>query len=132
MNAAIVGAYERGNAIVAYYWEPTWLLGMHDMVLLEDRPFTNHEDFQAGKTECPPNTVTICASNGFVERNPEFTDMLRNYRTSSAMISQALAFMQETNATHEEAAVWFLQNNDDWLSQLLPADKAQLVRDGLS
>ena len=38
LATAITSAYDKGEPIAAYYWEPTWLLGMYDMVLLEDEP----------------------------------------------------------------------------------------------
>ena len=34
LAAAIVSAYERGEPIVAYYWEPTWVMGMMDLSLI--------------------------------------------------------------------------------------------------
>lgn len=40
MSASIISAWDRGRPIVAYYWEPTWLMGMYDFVLLEDAPIT--------------------------------------------------------------------------------------------
>ncbi|MEG1932097.1 MAG: glycine betaine ABC transporter substrate-binding protein, partial [Pygmaiobacter sp.] len=39
LSAAITSAYEKGEPIVSYYWEPTWLMGKYDFVLLEDAPF---------------------------------------------------------------------------------------------
>jgi len=132
LSAVLSTAYERGEAIVGYFWEPTWLLGMYDFVLLEDHPFTNNEDFTAGRVESPPVTVTIAASNRFVEAHPEFSAFLRNYSTTSAMISEALAFMMETGANTEEAAIWFLQTNSHLLDEWLTPDQAQLVRDALA
>ena len=32
LASAITSAYEKGEPIAAYYWEPTWLLGMYDMI----------------------------------------------------------------------------------------------------
>ena len=131
MNAVFSTAYERGEALVGYFWEPTWLMGLYDFVLLEDHPFTNEDDFQAGMVEAPPVTVTIGASNQFVDAHPEFSDFLRNYRTTSAQISGALAFMQETGADIGEAAIWFLQTHGYLLDEWLTPDQAQLVRDAL-
>ena len=66
LASAITSAYEKGEPIAAYYWEPTWLLGMYDMILLEDEPF-NPDTYLAGETEIPPVNVTIGVSNAFVE-----------------------------------------------------------------
>ena len=39
LNTAMVSAWDKQQPIVAYYWEPTWLLGKYDFVLLEDEPY---------------------------------------------------------------------------------------------
>jgi len=42
LATAISTAYRRGDPIVAYYWEPTWLMGLLDMTLLEEPPFDSN------------------------------------------------------------------------------------------
>src|SRR5690625_895033 len=134
LQSAIISAYDKGEPIAAYYWEPTWLLGMYDMVLLEDEPYTNEEDFREGKTELPPMNVTISVSNEFYENedNKDMIDFLSNYRTSSALTSEALAYMQEHDAGYKEAARWFLQEHDQLLDEWLNEEDAQTMRDALS
>lgn len=134
LQSAIISAYDKGEPIAAYYWEPTWLLGMYDMVLLEDEPYTNEEDFREGKTELPPMNVTIAVSNEFYENedNKDMIDFLSNYRTSSALTSEALAYMQEHDAGYKEAARWFLQEHDQLLDEWLNEEDAQTMRDALS
>ena len=36
--ATITSAYNKGEPIVSYHWDPTWLTGKLDLVLLEDAP----------------------------------------------------------------------------------------------
>jgi glycine betaine/proline transport system permease protein/glycine betaine/proline transport system substrate-binding protein len=131
LAAAIASAYERGEAIVGYYWEPTWLLGKYDMILLEDAPY-DADLYAQGKTACPSVDVMICVSNSFYEREREFCQFLSKYKTSSAMTSEALAYMQDTKATYEDAAKWFLRQHDELIDQWLDPNKAKLVRDVLS
>lgn len=64
LSSAITGAYERGEPIAAYYWEPTWLLGKLDMVLLQDEPY-DPATYKEGKTALPAVEVTIGVSNNF-------------------------------------------------------------------
>lgn len=130
LSAAITNAYEKGEPIVAYYWEPTWLLGKYDMVLLEDEPFDS-ETYKQGKTALPAVTVTVATSNEFAENNPEFVEFLKNYETSSALTSEALAHMQDTGADYTETAKWFLMENDELLDEWLSEENAQAVRDAL-
>ncbi len=122
-SAVLVSAYDKGEAVVAYYWEPTWLLGKYDFVLLEDAPY-DPELYYEGKTACPSVRVTICVSNEFYESDPEFTAFLSSYHTSSAMTSQALAYMQDTGANYEAAAVWFLNENRSLVEGWLTSDQA--------
>lgn len=123
MSAAIVSAWDRGEPIVAYYWEPTWLLGMYDFVLLDDAPF-NADTYFEGQTAFPSVRVTVCASNAFSESNPEFCAFLEKYHTSSALTSEALAHMQETGDDYAATAKWFLAQHGELIDQWLTADQA--------
>lgn len=131
MNAAFTAAYEKGEPIVGYYWEPTWLLGKYDFVLLEDNSYTNDEDFKAGITECPSIVITITSSNQFAEEYPEYTEFLSKYSSTSELTSEALAHMQDTGDDHLETAKWYMQKYDAFLDDWLDDEKAQLVRDAL-
>ena len=118
-SAVLVSAYDKGEAVVAYYWEPTWLLGKYDFVLLEDAPY-DEQLYHDGKTACPSVRVAICVSNDFYQSDPEFVAFLSKYRTSSALTSQALAYMQDTGADYKTAAKWFLEEQralvETWLT----------------
>ena len=132
LASAITSAYEKGEPIAAYYWEPTWLLGMYDMILLEDEPF-NPDTYLAGETEIPPVNVTIGVSNAFVEEgHEEVVSFLSNYQTSSALTSEALAYMQETGADYVETARWFLSEHAELLDEWLEPADAEKMKDYLS
>lgn len=131
LAAAFTSAYEKGEPIVGYYWEPTWLTGKYDLVLLEDAPYTDAESYKEGKTACPSVRVTIGVSNAFYEQNEEFCGFLKNYHTSSALTSEALAHMQDTGDDYNATARWFLTEHDELLSQWLPVKEADKVRGAL-
>lgn len=129
LSAAITDAYERGEPIVAYYWEPTWLIGKYDFILLDDEPF-DENTYLEGKTVLPTVKVAIGVSNNFAESAPqELLDFLGKYKTSSALTSEALAYMQDTGASYEETAKWFLKTNDNLIGEWLTPDEAKTVRD---
>ncbi|HZK58025.1 MAG TPA: ABC transporter substrate-binding protein [Clostridia bacterium] len=131
LSAAITNAYEKGEPIVAYYWEPTWLMGKYDFVLLEDEPFDG-DTYLDGKTTLPTVKVAVGVSNNFAESAPkEMLDFLGKYKTSSALTSEALAYMQDEDAGYEETAEWFLKTNDYLLDEWLTPDEAQIIRDFL-
>ncbi len=131
MSAAIVSAWDRGEPIVAYYWEPTWLMGMYDFVRLEDTPY-DEETYADGLSDFPSVRVTVCASNDFYASNPEYCAFLANYHTSSALTSEALAYMQETGSDYVETAEWFLREHDELIDQWLDADQAALLRTAIA
>lgn len=127
LSAAITRAYEKGEPIAAYYWEPTWLLGQLDMVLLQDEPY-DPEAYQDGKTELPAVKVTVGISNAFAEEgNEEIIEFLSKYKTSSMLTSQALAYMKENEADYVDTARWFLSENPELLDEwLLPEDSQRI------
>lgn len=127
LAAAISSAYEKGDPIVAYYWEPTWITGKYELVLLEDAPY-DESLYSKGGCALPSASVTVCVNDDFYNEAPEFCEFLSKYQTSSALTSEALSYIQESGASYEEAVKWFLANHDDLLSSWLPSDKADLVR----
>lgn len=133
LSAAFTSAYEKGEPIVGYYWEPTWLTGKYDLVLLEDEPYVDEESYKAGLTACPSVQVTIAASNPFYEnrKNEDFCRFLEKYQTSSALTSEALAHMQDTGDDYNATARWFLTEHDELLASWLPEEKADRVRGAL-
>lgn len=121
LSAAMTSAWDKEEPIVAYYWEPTWLLGKYDFVLLEDDPY-DEEQYQDGIGACPAVTVTVAVSNDFAQSNPEYCEFLSNFKMSSAIISEALAYMQDNGADYMEAAKWLLTEShpeliDEWLTE---------------
>lgn len=131
LAASIAAAFEKGEAWVGYYWEPTWISGKYKLVLLEDEPY-DEAKYADGLTECPTNTVTICVTPSLKEDYPEIYEFLSKYQTSSELIAQALAYMQETNCDYPTAAKWFISNNLDLVSGFIPADKVKDLSSSLA
>ncbi len=131
LSMVLADAYLEGEPIVGYYWEPTWLLGKYDFVLLEDRPYTNREDFQNGLTKMPPMEIRVAVSNDFNEKDPEFCEFLSKYQTTSEMISEALAYAQDNKVDFKATAKWFLNKYNHLIDEWLDAEKAEMVRGGL-
>lgn len=61
LNSAFLAAYTKGEPIVGYNYEPTWLTGKLDLVLLQDEPY-NEVGFQRGLTEARSVPVCIVAN----------------------------------------------------------------------
>jgi glycine betaine/proline transport system substrate-binding protein len=130
LAAQIAGAFTKNDPIVSYYWEPTWLMGIYDLRLLDDSPYSP-EDFAMGIGAFPTVNVTVVVRGGFREEYPEITAFLENYETSSALTNAGLGYMQDNDASSLEAAIWFLQENDAWLQSIVPEDVYAKVKAAL-
>ncbi|MDW3096542.1 MAG: ABC transporter substrate-binding protein [Alphaproteobacteria bacterium] len=129
LSAAVAGAVRRKRPILFYYWEPTWLAGLHDLVKLEE-PAYDQNAFSALRdpdlplltgVEYPVAAVAIGVNTEFEAAAPEIIAMLKAYNTTSQMVSNVLAQMRENDLSDEEAADWFLSTHPDhwadWVSE---------------
>ena len=131
LNTSIVAAVEKGEPWVGYYWEPTWIMGKYDMTLLEDEPYTPEKWENGFACEFPGVKVTVAVNKGMVEKAPEVVEFLKNYKTSSELTNEMLAYMQENDARADETAIWFLQKYEELWTQWLPEDIASKVKEAL-
>lgn len=132
LSTTMISAWDKQEPIVAYYWEPTWLLGKYDFVLLEDEPY-DPDTYQDGIGACPAVTVTVAVSNDFAASNPEYCAFLSNFSMPSAIISEALAYMQDNGVTdYSEVARWLLtEAHPELIDEWLTAEQAEALRAAL-
>ena len=129
--ASLMAAYNLGEAWAGYCYEPTWITGKLRVVLLEDAPY-EEAGFSEGKTAFSSQELMIVSSRQFPAKAPEILEFLKKYKTGSALVSEALAYLDDTKATHDDAAVWFLKKHDEMLGQWLPSKNEKNLRDYLS
>jgi len=134
LSAAIVAAYEKEEPIAAYYWEPTWIMGMLDMTLLEDVPYSEEKWTEENDYACEfaPMDIAIAVNKDFPEKAPEIVEFLKNYHTNSAMASSALAYMMENDCETMDAAVWFLKTREDVWTKWVPEEIAEKVKKAIN
>ncbi len=119
LAAAIASTFIREQPIVTYYWGPTWVLGKYDMVMLNEPPY-DAEIFQAlaanpqafAATAYPVVEVVIGANRRFAESAPTVIEFLKRYETDAAMVSAALAYMEDTGSDADAAADHFLRTRE--------------------
>ena len=129
--ASLASAYNLGDPWVGYCYEPTWISGKLDIVLLEDAPF-DPELYKEGGCEIPRQELLIVCGGHFPEKAPELVDFFKSYKTGSGLVAEALAYMESTKEPHARAAVWFLKKYDPLLDEWLAPEQAKKVRDALS
>lgn len=104
--SAATGAYKKDNPVVFYYWEPTWLMGKYDFTRLKfDEVVKEKEVYPLS------NKVHIVANPSLAEKAPRVVNLLANYQVTLDQMNNTLAYMQETDASTREAAIWFLKNH---------------------
>lgn len=131
LAASIEKAFQEKAPWVGYYWEPTWITGKYDLTLLEE-PEYNEEDWNDGyKTAFPSQRLTVAVPPDFVENAPQITDFLKNYNTSSDLTSEGLAYMQDNDASAEEAAHWWMNQHQDLWTEWVSDDVAQKVKEAI-
>jgi glycine betaine/proline transport system permease protein/glycine betaine/proline transport system substrate-binding protein len=128
--ASLVAAYNLGEPWAGYCYEPTWIAGKLDLIMLDDEPY-DEALFYDGLCAFPAQPLKITSSQYFADKAPDLLGFFQKYRTGSQLISGALAYLDETGATHEETAVWLLKENDGLLDEWLPAENAKKLRDYL-
>lgn len=131
LSTSMVKAYEEGKPWLGYYWEPTWIMGKLDMTLLEDEPYSDELWNDGYKCEFPAVPVTVAVHKDMLNKAPEVVEFLKNYKTSSALTSEALAYMQDNDAQPIDAAKWFLKEHEDIWTKWVPADIADKVKKAL-
>jgi glycine betaine/proline transport system substrate-binding protein len=144
LSAAIESAILRERPIVFYYWGPTWILGKigDQIVALEEPPYDEEIWNKLQETQNPADVteataypvveVSVAMNKAFQEQAPTITAFLEKYETTNALVSQALAYMQDENATAAEAAEWFLRNNEELWTEWVPAEVADEVKAALA
>nr|MBC8158638.1 ABC transporter substrate-binding protein [Alphaproteobacteria bacterium] len=143
LAAVIESSIKRKRPIVFYYWGPTWVLGkVGDQVRMLDEPAYDKaiwDAMMAEKEEAkvmkavayPLVPVTIATNSEFNEKAPKLVAFLKKYETTNAVVSKALAYMQDTGGTAEEAAINFLKTQQSLWSKWVPSDIAAKVEAAL-
>jgi len=143
LDAAIAGAYEKGNPVLSYYWEPTWLLGVYDMVQLEEPAYNDEcwEEVSAYVNDtitldditenagCAYETLGIHKGvhKSLKERAPEVVEFLENMNVGTEPLNKTAGYMSTNEVEADEAALWFLENYSERWHEWVPADVAEKV-----
>lgn len=134
LASAIAAAYARGEPIVTYYWGPTWVLGKYDLTMLDEPAYDPaiwdelQGDSPTRATAYPVIAIKKGASRPFIEKAPVVAAFIRNYRTTNAIVSTALSYLEENEgSTIDDAARAFLSANPELWTAWVPADVAERV-----
>ena len=117
MFSEIFGAYERQEPWLGYMWgtgDPAIKL---DLVLLEEEPYSD-ECWASGKMcHFADSLVLIAVHNSLLPRAPDVVGFLQNWDFDVPAYNKVFLWSSENDATPEETAIHWLENNrDKWMS----------------
>ena len=98
------------------------------MYQLEEPPFDQKIWDTTKACSYPAVKCDIIVHKKLPEEAPDVVEMLKKYETTLDINNKFLAHMQDTKASTEEAAQWFLKNYEDLWTQWVPADVVAKVK----
>ena len=110
-----------------YYWGPTIPLGKYDMTKVDLGPVKpevhernkNKNADNPGVSGLPDAPVLTAVTSTFQKENPVVFELMQNMTFTTENMSAVLAWMDENNASADEAAVYYLTNYKDQWSKWL-------------
>ncbi len=133
LDASIVGAYEKGEAWLGYYWAPTTILGLYPMIQLEEPAWS--QECWDGDRGCAfrPSIVNVAISKDFEDSaSDEMIDFLRAYEVELDLINFYLAHQSETDSEWPDVAREFLATHADVWTEWVSDAVADRVRASLN
>jgi glycine betaine/proline transport system substrate-binding protein len=142
LDGSIARAYERQQGWLGYYWAPTALLGRYEMVKLGHGVEANPEEWKRcntvadcadpQKNDWPVDTVQTLVTPKFAERAGEDVMGYLNTRAwSNATVNALMAWMTDNQATGEDGAKHFLEENEDLWTKWVSPEVAEKVKAAL-
>ena len=117
MFSEVYGAYERQEPWLGYMWgtaDPALLL---DLVLLEETPYTDECWFTTQACAFEDASILIAVHPSLPERAPDVIAFLRNWDFNIGVYKAVAQWTDANDATVEEAAMAWLENEGDlWMS----------------
>lgn len=133
LSASMVAAYEKGQPWLGYNWEPNWVMGQLDMTLLEEPPYDQAiwDDVNNRACAYPTAYVAKGVTTATAESAPEIVEFISKYQTTLEQNNDFLAYMSQSQANEEQAALYFLNKYPDSWKAWLPSDVAAKVEQAL-
>ncbi len=141
LSGSIAKAFAREEAWFGYYWAPTAILGKYEMVKVDFGSGVDKDQYLncISKEECdspkptmyPPSPVSTVVTEDFATRVPVVQDYLNKRGFTNDQMNQLLAWMEDNQASGEDAMFHFLETYPDTWKQWLPKEVADKVAQAL-
>ena len=124
-------AYEKGEPWLGYLWGPTKTAAELDLTVLEEPACAVGASPETG-CAYPDARVLIAVHPSLIARAPDVVEFLRKWDFAASTQLAAESWMADNNATHEEAAVWFLKNKEAAWTKWVTSEAADKVKEALA
>ncbi|SUA54706.1 Glycine betaine-binding periplasmic protein precursor [Oligella ureolytica] len=138
-KAAIMSDYRRKNNIAFYYWHPTPLVSLLDLVELELPEYDEDKHKCLTDADCqnpqasayPTNPVFVALNKQFAEDAPQLKTFFDSNTMPIEIIGATLAEMEESGSDSMDTAIWFLNQYPEVWTKWVPNDVAERVKQAL-
>ena len=141
LDGSIAKAYEGKQPWVGYYWAPTSLLGKYEMVKLEHGVAADPAEWKRcntvadcpdpKKNDWPKDKVQTLVTKAFADRAGPAMDYLNKRAWTNDTVNKLMAWMTDNQASGEEGAKHFLQENPDIWTPWVSPEVAEKVKAAL-
>ena len=141
LDGSLAKAYERGEPWLGYYWAPTAFLGKFDMVKVDfgvkhdkeewDRCTTVEDCANPKPNAWSPSDVFTVTTTDLKNKEPAVYDYFASRGFRNAFMNKFLKWMDENQASGEEAAEHFLKNHEDIWTAWVSAEEANKIKASL-
>ncbi|SKA07205.1 glycine betaine/proline transport system substrate-binding protein [Consotaella salsifontis] len=141
LDGSITKAYENKKPWLGYYWAPTAILGKYPMKKLEIKGEFDQKTWDSCNSviDCPdpkvmpwPKSPVVTIMTPSLSEAPKAVqDYFNNRAWDNATVNQLLAWKEDNQATGEDAAYYFLENNPDVWTKWVSKDVAEKVKNAL-
>jgi glycine betaine/proline transport system substrate-binding protein len=142
LDGSIARAYEQQQGWVGYYWAPTALLGKYEMVKLDHgvdldmdewKSCTSNADCaEPKKNDWPKDKVQTVVAKEWADSAPaEVMDYLGKRSWTNATVNGVMSWMTDNQATGEDGARHFLEQNEDLWKEWVSPEAAEKIKAAL-
>lgn len=141
LDGSIAKAFARGDGWLGYYWAPTAILGKYDMTRLDMQAPNDRAKWDSCmvKSDCadptvmdwPTSDVFTAVTKAFAEKAGPAMDYVKARSWSNDTVNRMLSWMSDNQATNEDGAYYFLENNADLWGKWVSPEVAEKVKAAL-
>ena len=138
LDAAISSAYERGQPILFYYWQPSGLPAKYGFQRIEQPPF--HENCWEAALEnsdqvCPTDflvsNLSVAVSAQFAASQPELIQFFERYVLEPEQLNAIILRMTDEKLSGQQLALEFLEQHPEQWQQWVPTSIAKKLSTSL-